>query len=115
MVRVGARKRLIPEAHLRQLAEDILEHQAQIEGADAILDHLVEHLKGVIDAHCVLLQRALCVHCGNGVPLVFVEQWGDFLHNGEVTCIASAAREIMGIEPTKMHILRETGNGSTFL
>lgn len=111
------KKRLIPESHLRQLAADILVclDAVPIAEVQVRISHLAEHLAGTLDAHCVLLQRALCVHCGNDVPLIYVEKWGEHLHNGELTCIASTSRAIMGIEPETQHLTKETGRGSPFL
>ena len=110
-VRVDVNKRLIPMNSLRILATDILKHLEKITDPDKRRDHLVDHLAGAIDAHCVLLQRALCVHCGNGVPLIYVKKWDEHLHNGEVTCIASGPRKIMGIEPETQHILQRIKYG----
>lgn len=113
---VDARKRVISMTALRALADDILEHIEEITDLDKRREHLVDHLAGAIDAHCVLLQRALCIHCGHGVPLLYVKKWDDWLHNGELTCVASRAREIMGIEPEKQHEITETnGHGSSIL
>ncbi len=103
MVAIDSKKRLIGKAVLEKVASDILHEQSKPLGYEARLDNLVEHLSGVIDAHCILLQRALCVHCGNDVPLVFVDKWGEWLHNGELTCIAGRARDIMGIDPETIH------------
>ncbi len=102
-MRIDSSKRVIPMGALRQTAQDILKHHREIESEEGQLDHLVAHLAGVIDAHCFLLQRALCVHCANDVPLVYVEKWGEHLHNGELTCVASTARNVMGIEPDTQH------------
>jgi len=110
-VQVDASKRVIPMKALRALADDILEHIEEITDPDKRREHLVDHLAGAIDAHCVLLQRALCVHCGNGVPLVYVKKWDEHLHNGELTCIAGNARKIMGIEPETQHILQGSKHG----
>ena len=92
MVKVNAKKRVVPIETLCALASDIFEHLEEIQDPDKRHAHLVEHLAGLIDAHCVLLQRALCVHCGNGVPLEYVAKWDDWLHNGELTCVAERAR-----------------------
>jgi len=110
-VQVDANKRLITMVALRQLADDIMEHLEEITDPDKRREHLVDHLAGAIDAHCVLLQRALCLHCGNGVPLVYVKKWDEHLHNGELTCIASGPRKIMGIEPETQHILQRIKYG----
>ncbi|KKL45914.1 hypothetical protein LCGC14_2350870 [marine sediment metagenome] len=110
-VQVDANKRLITMVALRQLADDIMEHLEEITDPDKRREHLVDHLAGAIDAHCVLLQRALCLHCGNGVPLVYVKKWDEHLHNGELTCIASGPRKIMGIEPEQMHVIQGSKNG----
>lgn len=114
-IRVNEKKRLITRAALRELANDIMEHIEEITDPDKRRDHLIEHIAGAIDAHCVLLQRALCVHCGNGVPLVWVEKWHDWLHNGELTCIAGRAREVMGIDPESQHRITEKEDGSPIL
>ncbi len=103
MVVVNSKKRLIGKAVLKKVAEDILTEQHGIMGYDNRVQNLTEHLAGVIDAHCILLQRELCVHCGNDVPLVYVDRWGEWLHNGEITCIAGTARGIMGIDPDTLH------------
>ena len=104
MAGVLIKKRLIPYAVLRHAARDALvdAHKRSSNGAQ-VADILAQHMAGIIDAHCILLQRALCIHCGNDVPLVFVEKWGEHLHNGELTCIAGTAREIMGVEPETLH------------
>ena len=107
MVKLNAKKRVMTMTALRQLADDVLDHLSKITDTIERRDHMVEHFAGAIDAHCVLLQRALCVHCGNGVPLEYVEKWNDWRHNGELTCIAGRAREIMGIEPECQHILQD--------
>jgi hypothetical protein len=107
MVNVNAKKRVIKPGMLRELAKDVLDHLSKIDDPVEREEHMVAHFAGAIDAHCVLLQRALCVHCGNGVPLLYVKQWNDWLHNGELTCIAGRAREIMGIEPQEQHILQD--------
>ena len=104
-VQVDSSKRVIPMKMLVELAKDMLAHIEEITDPDERLQHLVDHLAGTIDAHCVLLQRALCIHCGNGVPLVYVQRWGEHLHNGELTCIASGPRKIMGIEPEQQHVI----------
>ena len=103
MAVVDSSKRLIGKAVLKQVAADILREQHDTMGYDNRLQNLTDHLAGVIDAHCILLQRALCIHCGNDVPLVYVEKWGEWLHNGEITCIAGTARDIMGLDPDTLH------------
>ncbi len=103
MVVVNSKKRLISSDVLKLVAADILKEQHDTMGYENRLQDLTDHLAGVIDAHCIMLQRALCVHCGNDVPLVYVEKWGDWLHNGELTCIAGPAREIMGLDPETLH------------
>jgi hypothetical protein len=100
---VDASKRVIPIEALRKVAEEILEHQPEFLTHDDKVAHLTEHLAGVVDAHCILLQRALCVHCENDVPLEYVEKWGEYLHNGELTCVAGRAREIMGVDAETLH------------
>lgn len=107
MVRVKSKKRVITMAMLRELAKDVLDHLSKIDDPEKREAHMVEHFAGVIDAHCVLLQRALCVHCGHGVPLEYVAKWDDWLHNGELTCVAGRAREVMGIQPQCQHILQD--------
>ena len=107
MVSVDESKRVITIAALGELADDLLEHLEAIADPDERRQHMVDHLAGAIDAHCVLLQRALCVHCGNDVPLIYVEKWDDWLHNGELTCIAGRARDIMGIDPATAHNLKD--------
>ncbi len=102
-MRIDSSKRVLPMAAIRQTATDILEHQDAIPGRKEQIEHLAEHIAGVIDAHCFLLQRALCVHCANDVPLVYVKKWDEHLHNGELTCIATTARNVMGIEPDTQH------------
>lgn len=101
-MKVDASKRLIPRETMLVVAKDILRHQREGTLEDRVGD-LAEHLEGVIDAHCLLLQRALCPHCKGDVPLLYVERWGEWLHKGEVTCLASRAREIMGLDPETMH------------
>lgn len=103
MVMMDASKRVMTMPALRQAAADIIEHEETIATHEERVDHLAQHLAGVIDAHCVLLQRALCIHCQNEVPLIFVEKWGEHLHNGELSCVASKAREVMGIDPATQH------------
>lgn len=115
MVRMNEKKRVMKMGMLRELARDVLAHLAEITDTVEREAHMVAHFAGAIDAHCVLLQRALCVHCGNGVPLEYVEKWNDWLHNGELTCIAGRAREIMGIQPEEQHILQDSENGSPIL
>lgn len=102
-MRIDSSKRVIPIEALRHTATDILKHQDDIPEREDQITHLTEHLAGVIDAHCLLLQRALCVHCENDVPLIYVKKWDEHLHNGELTCIATKARNVMGIEPDTQH------------
>lgn len=106
-MRVDSNKRVIPIETIHALACDILEHLEEIDDPLKREAHLVEHLAGLIDAHCILLQRALCVHCGNGIPLEYIAKWDDWLHNGELTCVAGRARDIMGIDPKEQHIVQD--------
>lgn len=106
-MRVDETKRLIPDGVLEKVASDTLLEQSNLIGYEERLYHLTEVLAGLIDAHCVLLQRELCVHCGNDVPLVYVEKWGEYLHDGELTCIAAKPMEIMGVDPERLHIKEE--------
>ncbi len=102
-MRVDDEKRLIPPAVLRTIAGDVINSIASAETTALALERTAEHLAGVIDAHCILLQRALCIHCGNGVPLAFVEKWGEWLHNGEVSCLSAGPMKIMGVDPESLH------------
>lgn len=106
-MRVDERKRLISRDVMEKVAGDILNSVGKTKSWEESLAVVAGHLEGVIDAHCILLQRALCVHCKSGVPLVYVEKWGEYLHNGELTCIASKPCEIMGLDPSRLHVQEE--------
>lgn len=106
-MRVDETKRLIPDEVLETVASDTLHEQSNLLGYERRLDHLTEVLAGLLDAHCILLQKALCVHCGNDVPLKYVEKWGEYLHNGELTCLSARSMGIMGVDPERLHVKEE--------
>ncbi len=103
MVGVDESKRLIPHNIMRLVAEDAIQSMALVETCEEKLEVLTACMSGIMDAHCVLLQQALCIHCKHRIPLVFIPKWGEWMHDGDLKCIASRASDVMGIDHKHLH------------
>ena len=59
MVSIDESKRLIPYAVALIVAEDVFQEMGEADTREGKIEMLAVHLCGVLDAHCILLQRGL--------------------------------------------------------